>query len=122
MSRTDTVVRVLLGLVFVVFGFDGLFHFFPLPPMPEQASAVIEVLRGYKLFYVVKAIEVGSGVLLLANKRVTLALCLLAPIVFNIAWFDLNLDLMSLPVAALIVALHGALLWRRRAALVPLMA
>jgi hypothetical protein len=122
MSRTLTVSRVLLGLVFVVFGLDGLFHFFPLPPMPPAASAVIATLASYKLFHVVKGIEVGAGALLLANRRVTLALLVLAPVVFNIAWFGAFLDPASLPVVVLLVALEGVQLWSRRERLAPLFA
>lgn len=122
MNKPLVVARALLGIVFVVFGFDGLFHFLPIPPMPEAANAVIDVLRGYRLFYVVKAIEVLSGLLLLSGRYVPLALCLLAPIIFNIVWFDLQVALAGLPVGLLLVVLEGALLWADRNRFRPLLA
>ncbi len=122
MNRFDNLSRILLGVTFVVFGLDGVLHFFPLPPMPGRALAVIETLRGYGLFYLVKAIEVGSGLLLLRGRRVTLAALLLAPIVVNIVWFDAALDPSSLPVGLLVAALEARLLWSARGLLRPLAA
>lgn len=118
--KSSVIVRVTLGLVFVVFGLDGLFHFFPLPPMPPDASAVIATLIGYRLFYAVKALEISAGLLLLSNRLVALALCVLAPILFNITWFDAFLDPKSLPVALALVGLEGSLLWTHRHRFAPL--
>jgi putative oxidoreductase len=121
-ARGPAVARIVLGSVFFLFGFDGLLHFFPMPPMPDAASRVIAVLVGYRLFYAVKVLEIGAGAALLLNRFTSIALLVLAPILFNIAWFDANLDLKSLPVAGLLAALEGYLLWQQRARLVPLFA
>ena len=121
MNRRLTFARIALGLVFLAFGFDGLFHFFPLPPMPPRAQAVIDALIGYRLFYAVKVLEIVSAVLLLTNRFVSVAVLVLAPILFNIVWFDLNLDPASLPVGLALAALEAALLWARRDALAPLL-
>lgn len=117
MTTTQTIARVLLGLIFVVFGLDGLVHFMPLPPMPPPARAVIDVLMGYGIFHVAKVVEIGAGLLLLANVRVPLALLALLPVVVNIAWFDAVLDPLSLPVVGLIVGLMAAVAWPLRARL-----
>jgi hypothetical protein len=122
MSTKSRVAAIVLGLTFVAFGLDGVLHFFPLPPLPERASFVIGVLLSYRIFYAVKALEVTSGLLLLSNRFVTLALCLLAPILFNIVWFDANLDPRSLPVALTLGGLEAYLLWTRRQRLWPLLA
>ncbi len=121
MNRFTSIARIVLGLTFVVFGFDGVLHVFPLPPLPEPAARVIATLVGYRLFYVVKAIEISAGVMLLANRYVLLALCALAPVLFNIVWFDANLDPASLPVAAVLCALAGRLAWVHRAHFAPLL-
>ncbi len=121
MSKASRIAAVVLGLTFLIFGLDGVLHFFPLPPMPERASFVIGVLLSYRVFYAVKALEITSGFLLLSNRFVTLALCLLAPILFNIVWFDANLDPRSLPVALALCGLEVYLLWTRRQRLLPLL-
>ena len=121
MGRAATAVRILLGLVFLVFGFDGLLHFFPLPPMPEPAAAFIGTLTHMRLFYAVKVIEIAAALLLLSGRFVPLALSLLAPIIFNILWFDAALDPHSLGVGGLVVTLELLCLWSVRASLRPLL-
>lgn len=80
------VARILLGLIFVIFGLNGFFHFLPLPEPPnEQARAFMGGLfqSGY-FFPFLKATEVICGVMLLANAFVPLALIVLAPIALHI--------------------------------------
>jgi putative oxidoreductase len=121
MRRATFAARIALGLVFVVFGVDGLSHFLPAPPMPDAARAVIDVLVSYRLFYVLKGLEIVSGLLLLWGRFVPLALTLLGPILFNIVWFDLNLDPASLPVAGVLVCLETFLLWTQKGRFAPLL-
>ncbi len=121
MNTIATVARVLLGLVFFVFGWDGLLHVLPLPPMPPRASQVIDVLIGYRLFHVVKALEIAGALLLLSGRFPALATALLAPIIFNIVWFDLNLAPSALPVGLLLVALEAVLVWAQRESFRPLL-
>jgi len=63
--------RVVLGLVFFVFGLNGFFNFIPPPPngIPEGAAALAGAMMksGY-LFQLVKGTEVIVGVLLLSNR------------------------------------------------------
>jgi uncharacterized membrane protein YphA (DoxX/SURF4 family) len=87
------VARVLLGLIFFVFGLNGFLHFIPAPPPGPEALAFVGALAatGY-MFPLIKAIEVIAGVLLLSNRAVPFALVLLAPIVVNIAAFHIVLE------------------------------
>ncbi len=114
MKRTPTIVRILLGTVFIVFGLDGVVHFFPLPPMPPAAQAFLGALQSNGLFYAVKALEITAGLLLLRGRRVPLALTLLGPILFNILWFDATLDPASLPIVLVLLAMYLSLVWRHR--------
>jgi hypothetical protein len=109
--------RVVLGLVFFVFGLNGFLHFLPQPDEPAGAMAFLVALvnTGY-LFPLLKGIEVASGVLLLANRFPALALTLLAPIIVNIVAFHLVLAPSGLPVALLVLALELYLAWVHRAA------
>src|SRR5580692_7855549 len=83
-----TVARVLLGVVFFVFGLNGFLHFIPQPPPPAPAGAFFSALfaTGYML-PLVMGTELLVGVLLLANRFVPLALALVAPIIVNIVAF-----------------------------------
>ncbi len=106
--------RVLLGLVFLVFGLNYFVPFLPAPPLPEAALPFLGGLAsvGY-LFPLVKAIEVAAGVALLANRYVPLALALLAPIIVNIAGFHFTVaPSYGMPIALLVLELYLAWSWR----------
>ena len=77
--------RILLGLIFFVFGLNFFYNFIPMPPPDENMRKLMEgVLAISYLMPVVKTLEVISGLLLLTGLFVPLALLLLAPIVVNI--------------------------------------
>ena len=100
-----TVARVVLGLVFFVFGLNGFLQFLPQPPMPAAALPFLGGLAGAGYFFpLLKATEVIAGVLLLSNRFVPLALTVLAPIIVNIAAFHLVLAPNPIMVAFLLVA------------------
>lgn len=80
--------RVLLGLIFFVFGLNGFLNFIPVPPMPENVMAFMGGLMAAPYFFpVLKGSEVACGLLLLINKKVPLALLILAPICLQIFLF-----------------------------------
>lgn len=114
-----TAARVILGLVFLVFGLNGFFNFIPPPsgPVPEGAMALGGALMksGY-LFQLIKGTEVVVGALLLSNLFVPLALALIAPVIVNIAAFHLFLAPEGLALAIGLVALEIYLAWAHRAA------
>lgn len=85
--------RLLLGLIFFVFGLNGFLHFLPMPQPSPEAGAFLGALAatGY-MFPLIKGVEVVAGALLLANRAVPLALVLLAPIAVNIAAYHLVLE------------------------------
>ncbi len=120
-----SVARVLLGLVFFVFGLDGFLHFVPQPttPPPEGAmNLAIAFLQSGYLFPLIKGTEVLGGLLLLSNRFVPLALVLLAPVVVNIAAFHLFLAPEGTWLALALVAVEITLAWAYRAAYRPLLA
>jgi hypothetical protein len=89
LRHAATGARIVLGLIFFVFGLNGFLHFLPTPAnVPEGAAAFGGALMktGY-MFPLLKGFEVLSGALLLSNRFVPLALALLAPIVVNIVSF-----------------------------------
>ena len=108
--------RVVLGLVFLVFGLNGFLHFLPQPPMPAAAGGFLGGLASAGYFFpLLKGTEVAAGVLLLSNRFVPLALTVLAPIVVNIAAFHVFLA-PSPVMVALLLGLQVYLAWVHRAA------
>jgi uncharacterized membrane protein YphA (DoxX/SURF4 family) len=110
-----TAARILLGLVFFVFGLNGFLHFIPQPPPPEPAMAFFGALfaTGYML-PLVMGTQLFVGVLLLANRFVPLALAVIAPIIVNILAFHAALAPSGLPLALAVLALELLLAWSYR--------
>lgn len=105
-SKISLVSRILLGLVFTIFGTNGLMMFLlghgflPLPPPPESIMPFMVGLdsTGY-LFPSIKIFELVAGIFLLTGNYVRLALIILAPIVYNIIGIHLFLEPSGLPMA-----------------------
>jgi uncharacterized membrane protein YphA (DoxX/SURF4 family) len=120
-----TIARVLLGLMFTVFGLNGFLHFIPEPktPMPEGAMAFAGALMntGY-MMPLVMGTQLLTGVLLLFNRFVPLALALLAPILVGIITFHIFLAPATIAPAIVVVVLELHLAWAYRNAFRPMLA
>lgn len=117
--------RVLMGLVFFVFGLDGFLHFVPQPTEPPSEGALsfgLALMKSGYMFPLIKGTEVVVGALLLSNRFVPLALVLIAPVVVNIFAFHAFLAPSGLIIASVIVALEFYLTWVYRSAYRPLLA
>ncbi len=86
------VARVLLGLLFLVSGLNGILHFLPTPPMPpSDATTFANLLMASKYMTFVSVLMVIGSLLLLVGKYVPLGLTLLGPIIVNILLFHFTL-------------------------------
>lgn len=85
--------RYLLGLLFTVFGLNGLLNFLHQPP-PSDALAlqflVAVSASHYAAFFFV--VQVAGGLLLLSGYFIPLALILLAAELYNILAFHLMFE------------------------------
>lgn len=116
MKIAVTICRVLLGLVFTIFGLNGFFHFIPQPPPPSPTAVqYMTVLTVSHYFYLVFAVQVIAGVLLLTGRFVPLALALLAPMLVNIVLYHSLMDPAGLPVALFATVLWAVVVYRFRA-------
>ncbi len=100
------VARLLLGLLFLVFGLNGFLHFIPMPPPTGVAGQYMGALFVSHLMVVVFLLQLVGGVLLLANLFVPLGLIVLGPVVVNIVLFHSFMAPEGLP-----MALIAAVLW-----------
>ena len=85
------IARILLGLVFLVFGLNDFFHFIPQPPMPGDAGVFATVLFAHGWFLFHGILYVIAGALLLVGRYVPVALVILGPILVNILVFHITL-------------------------------
>jgi hypothetical protein len=116
MKIFTTIARVLLGLLFFVFGLNGFLQFIKQPPPTGIALQFLGALAMSREFAVIFAIQVIGGALLLSNRFVALALTLLAPIIVNIVLFHAFMAPEGLPLAVVAVALWLVVFFRVRGA------
>ncbi|WP_433966964.1 DoxX family membrane protein [Tunturiibacter gelidiferens] len=85
------IARILLGLVFLVFGLNDFFHFIPNQPIPGDAGVFANILytHGWMTFHGI--LYTIAGILLLIGRYVPVALVILGPILVNILMFHLTL-------------------------------
>ena len=101
------IARLLLGLIFVVFGLNGFLNFLDMGPMPTGlAGQFIAALALSHYFWVVAALQVIGGALLLVNRFVPLGLVLLGPVIVNIILYHVFLHH-----AGMLMAVVVAILW-----------
>jgi putative oxidoreductase len=109
------IARVLLGLIFVVFGLNIFLHFIPTPPPPPSlVGDFSKALLLSHYLHVVGALQVIGGALLLIGRFVPLGLLLLGPVIVNIDLVHILMDPSGLPMAAFVSILAIFLLWRHR--------
>ena len=115
MKVATIIARVLLGLMFVVFGSNIFLHFIPMPPFPATlAGDFSKALMQSHYVYVVGLLQVMGGLLLLIGRYIPLGLTLLGPVIVNILLFHLFLEPAGLPMALVVAVLALFLLWRYR--------
>jgi putative oxidoreductase len=109
------IARILLGLVFLVFGLNGFFMFLPMGPMPTGlAGQFVTALLQSHYVLVVSALQIAGGALLLANRYVPLGLTILGPIIVNIFLYHLLLFHMGVGIAIVVAILWGIVAYRHR--------
>ena len=112
MKIAALIARILLGLIFVVFGLNPFLKFLPMVVPPGMAGQFLTVLFASHFVYVVGAAQVIGGVLLLVNRYVPLGLTILAPVIVNIVSYHLLMDLKGLPLAIIVLVLWCILFFR----------
>jgi putative oxidoreductase len=121
-SISMVIARLVLGLIFVIFGLNYFLQFLPMPPQSGGAAESFTTglfLSGY-FFPFLKALEVLIGIALLARLLVPLVLVVLMPITINILLFHLFLT-DSVVMSVIILGLHLYLAWGYRDHYVPLL-
>jgi|ERR1700753_771653 putative oxidoreductase len=109
------IARILLGLVFLVFGLNGFLNFLSMGPMPTGlAGQFMGALFLSHYYWVVAALQIVGGLLLLINRFVPLALVLLGPVIVNILCYHLFLNHAGAPLAIVVTALWFVVFYGHR--------
>jgi len=108
--------RVLLGLMFLIFGLNGFLHFIPAAMPTGVAGQFVGAMFVSNYLVVVFGLQLTAALLLLANRFVALAIAILAPVLVNIVLFHVFMAPEGWALAVVAVALWSVLFVRERAA------
>jgi putative oxidoreductase len=123
MKIAALIARILLGLMFLVFGLNGFLNFIPAPAtLPGPAGAFNTAMQQTHYTWFVSGVQTIAGVLLLTNQFVPLAIVTLAAVLANILVFHLTMLPMGFPVAIVATVLWFIVALPLRAHFAPLFA
>lgn len=100
------IARILLGLMFLVFGLNFFLHFIPMQTPPGLAGQYMGALFLSHYALAIGALQAIGGALLLSGVYVPLALTILGPIIVNILLFHIFMAPKGIPPGLL-----AAVLW-----------
>lgn len=109
MKSTVLITRIMLGLIYVVFGLNFFFQFLPMkpPPMSKEAMAFSSGLFGAGYFFpFLKALEIISGIFLLVNRYTAFFVLFIFPVTLNIFLYHAFLLPSGLTVAGPMLLIH----------------
>lgn len=112
MSKLPMILKIVLGLILIIFGANKFFNFIPMPPMEGNAATFMGGLgaSGY-MFPLLGILQIGIGILLILNKAVPFALILLAPLAVNMVLFHVAMAPAGIAAAALVFILNAYLMY-----------
>lgn len=105
MKLVGTIARILLGLLFLIFGLNGFLLFMPAPPLGGTAGAFSGAMFSSHFMYFTSGVQVLCGVLLLLNRYVIFAIVVLAAVLANILAFHITMLPEGLPMALIVTGL-----------------
>jgi putative oxidoreductase len=114
--------RILLGLIFFIFGLNNILHFIPMPLPSGDALTWFGIMAGHGWMTFVGVLMTIAGLLLLVGRFVPLALTLIAPIVVNIVLYHLLLWPHGVAPAVIATVLEVVLLIAYYRSFLPLLA
>jgi len=115
MKILTIIARILLGLIFLVFGSNVFLNFIPMPPPPPGlAGDYTKAFLGSGYAHFIGGLQVIAGLLLLIGRFVPLGLTILGGIIVNIWAFHLLMLPEGLPPAIVVTILELFLVWRYR--------
>ena len=115
MNKAQLIIRILFGLILVIFGSNKFLHFMPMPPMPAEAGAFLGGLAGSGYFFpFLKIVEILCGLGLVLGLFVPLSLVILTPIMVNIILFHAFLAPAGLGMPIMLLSMHLFLAWKTK--------
>jgi putative oxidoreductase len=99
MKFAVSISRILLGLIFIVFGLNGFLHFISVAQYPGVTGQFLKAIFTSHFYILVFCTEIVGGSLLLVNRYVPMGLLLLGPVLVNILNFHISMYPTTIPLA-----------------------
>jgi hypothetical protein len=114
MKIATLIARILLGLMFTVFGLNTFLHFIPMQLPPGDAGTLLGLMFAHGWFTFIGVLYVIAGVLLLAGRYIGVALTILGPIIVIILLFHITMQPQGIGMALVVAALEVFLIYAYR--------
>jgi putative oxidoreductase len=109
MKIAITIARILLGLIYLVFGLNFFFQFLhmPQPTLSKEATGFETGLFGAGYFFpYMKVVEILSGIALIVNRYTAFFALIIFPVTLNIFLFHTILAPAGAPMAIVMLVLN----------------
>jgi putative oxidoreductase len=109
MKIAITIARILLGLIYLVFGLNFFFQFLhmPQPTLSKEAVGFETGLFGAGYFFpFMKVVEILSGIALIVNRYTAFFALIIFPVTLNIFLFHTILAPAGAPLAIVLLVLN----------------
>ncbi|MBD77642.1 MAG: hypothetical protein CL840_01720 [Crocinitomicaceae bacterium] len=118
MKKVEIIVRMVLGIVLVVFGLDKFLAFVPHGHVmtEELMSAYQGLLANKFILPTVGIVELVTGIILISGRYIIVVLTALTPVIFGILAFHFAVDLHGILPGLGVAALYVYLMVYRRKA------
>jgi len=120
MKIVTIIARILLGLMFFVFGLNPFLKFLPMPQLEGVWGQFLGALFVSHYVWLIGATQVVSGVLFLIGRYVPLAIALSGPVIVNIIAYHVTMQRIGAELAVLATICWVFLFWRYRHSFAPL--
>jgi len=120
MKQVTIIARILLGLMFFVFGLIPFLKFLPMPQLAGVWGQFLGALFVSHYMWLVGATQVVTGGLFLIGRYVPMAIALSGPVIVNIIAYHLTMQPIGAQPTVLATICWVFLLWRYRNSFAPL--
>jgi len=111
-SKVQMALRIILGLILIIFGANKFLQFMPMPePQGDAATFMGGLAASGYMFPLLGVLEILIGILLILKKAVPFALILLAPLAVNMVLYHGAMDPGGIGAAALVTVLNAILIY-----------
>jgi len=110
-SKLFLVLRIIFGLLLIMFGADKFLHFMPMGEMPQAAGDYFAALMSNKTITLVAIVEILAGLSLIINKYGALMMLILMSVSVNAVLFHAFLAPEGIPPALVLIILNIVMLY-----------